>query len=505
MQAVLDRTIPEIAALVAAGEVSAEEITRASLARIERRNGALGAFLTVQAEQALMAARAVDEKRARREPLGKLAGVPIGLKDALSTRDAPTTAGSLILTRAAAAGEPARDPRRGFLPPYDATVVARLRAADAILPGKCNMDEFAMGSSTENSAFFPAKNPWDTARTPGGSSGGSAVAVAAGMTPGALGSDTGGSIRQPAGLTGVVGIKPTYGRVSRYGLVAFASSLDQVGPFASDVRGAARVLEVIGGHDPLDSTSLTAPLGGIEAACGRDVKGLRVGVPDEYFARGIEPEVELHVRAAVRALEGLGCALVPLKLPHTRFAVATYYIVATAECSSNLARFDGVRYGLRAPDGKDLSTLYAKTRGAGFGAEVKRRIMLGTYALSSGYYEAYYLRAQRVRTLLRRDFEEAFRSVDVIAAPVSPTVAFRLGEKIDDPLSMYLADVFTLPSSLAGVPALSVPCGLAGGLPVGLQLIGPPLEEARLCAVAAAFEQVSPVRDARPGVIEARP
>jgi len=515
---ILDQPIPDLVRAVTRGEVLAEEITRLSLDRIAARNGLYGAFLTVQAERAIEAARAIDERRVRGEPLGPLAGVPVGIKDALCTRDAPTTAGSKILTRAPSAGEPALDPARGFRPPYDATVVARLRAAHAVLPGKCNMDEFAMGSSNENSAFGPAKNPWDIERTPGGSSGGSAVAVAARMTAAALGSDTGGSIRQPAALTGVVGIKPTYGRVSRYGLIAFASSLDQVGPFARDVRSAARVLEVIAGRDAHDATSLDAKVGGYEAACGREVKGLRVGVPEEYFAAGLDAGVAESVRAAIKGLEGLGCEVRPVHLPHTRYAVATYYIVATAEASSNLARFDGVRFGLRTePKSEgasgpppstlpsvvlhksDLSWMYGATRGEGFGIEVKRRIMLGTYVLSAGYYDAYYLRAQKVRTLIRRDFDEAFREVDVIATPVSPTPAFKLGEKLGDPLSMYLADIYTLPASLAGLPALSVPAmpvtskdGKA--LPVGVQFIGPALAEERLCAVAYAWEQISPAR-----------
>ena len=505
----LDRSIPDIAALVQRGEISAEEIARAALTRIEQQNPALGAFLTVQPDAALAAARAVDAKRSRGEPLGPLAGVPIGLKDALCAEGAPATAGSRILTRRPRPGEPELDPNRGFRPPYDATAVARLRAADAILPGKCNMDEFAMGSSNENSAFTPAKNPWDPARTPGGSSGGSAVAVAARMTPGALGSDTGGSIRQPAALTGVVGVKPTYGRVSRYGLIAFASSLDQIGPFATDVRGAARLLDVIAGHDPHDATSLAAPPAApdaYESACGRDPAGLRVGIPEEYFAEGIEPGVDAAVRAAIDGLRTLGCDVRPVRLPHTRHAVAAYYIVATAEASSNLARFDGVRYGLRHEGEQgDLRGLYERTRGTGFGREVKRRIMLGTYVLSAGYYDAYYLRAQKVRTLIRRDFDDAFRDVDLLAAPVSPTTAFRLGDRVDDPLAMYLADVYTLPASLAGLPALSVPCALAappgGGplLPVGLQLIAPALAEERLFTAAHAWEQISPVRGARPG------
>jgi aspartyl-tRNA(Asn)/glutamyl-tRNA(Gln) amidotransferase subunit A len=504
MGSLLRTSIPDLARLVSQGEVSAEEVTRHALDRIERHDERYGAFLTVQAERALEDARAVDARRLRGERLGALAGVPIGIKDALCTRDAPTTAGSRILTRAGRGGEPESDPARGFCPPYDATVVARLRAAGAILVGKCNMDEFAMGSSNENSAFFPAKNPWDTTRAPGGSSGGSAVAVATAMVSGALGSDTGGSIRQPASFTGTVGIKPTYGRVSRYGLIAFASSLDQVGPFAADVRGAARLLEVIAGHDPHDATSLEAPVGDYEEACGREVSGLTVGVPEEYFGQGLQPGVERVVQEAIRGLERLGCKVRPVRLAHTRHAVATYYIIATAEASSNLARFDGVRFGLRIEPKGDLAALYDATRGAGFGREVKRRILLGTYVLSAGYYDAYYLRAQRVRTLIRRDFDAAFREVDVIAAPVSPVVPFKLGERIDDPLAMYLADVYTLPASLAGVPAMSLPCGMApppeGGdpLPVGLQLIAPALQEERLCAMGFALEQTVPRAPAPP-------
>jgi aspartyl-tRNA(Asn)/glutamyl-tRNA(Gln) amidotransferase subunit A len=355
------------------------------------------------------------------------------------------------------------------------------------------MDEFAMGSSTEHSAYGSTKNPWDTTRSPGGSSGGSAVAVAARMSSAALGSDTGGSIRQPAALTGVVGVKPTYGRVSRYGLIAFASSLDQIGPFATDVRGAARVLGGIAGHDPHDATSLPVPVADYEAACGRSVSGLRIGVPDEYFASGIDPEVEASVRQGIALLEKEGCKVVPVKLPHTSFAVATYYVIATAEASSNLARFDGVRYGLRVEEGHDLRRMYGDTRDAGFGREVKRRILLGTFVLSAGYYDAYYLKAQKVRTLIRRDFDAAFQEVDAIASPTSPTCAFRLGEKLEDPLSMYLNDIYTLPASLAGIPAISVPVtpGKAG-LPIGLQLMAPHLEEARLFSLAAAIERHIP-------------
>jgi aspartyl-tRNA(Asn)/glutamyl-tRNA(Gln) amidotransferase subunit A len=360
-----------------------------------------------------------------------------------------------------------------------------------------------MGSSNENSAFGPVRNPWDLERTPGGSSGGSAAAVAAQMAPCALGSDTGGSIRQPASLTGTVGIKPTYGRVSRYGLIAFASSLDQIGPFASDVRGAARVLSVIGGHDPRDSTSLSAPLDDWEGACGRSLRGLRVGVPEEYFAEGLDPDVGASVRAAIRELEDDGCTVKPVKLPHTNSAVATYYVIATAEASSNLARFDGVRYGLRVTGGvHDLRSMYGATRDAGFGSEVKRRILLGTFVLSSGYYDAYYLKAQKVRTLIRRDYDEAFREVDVICSPASPTPAFRLGDKVDDPLAMYLNDVYTLPASLAGVPAMSVPCApTRSGLPVGLHIVARSLDESTMLAVAAAWEARSPARGLRPALV----
>lgn len=502
--ALLQSGIAAIAKAVQAGDVTAAAITAASLARTKAQNPALGAFLSVQEDLAMARATAIDEKRARGEKLGPLAGVPLGIKDALCTTGVPTTSGSRILTRRAAAGEPALDAGRGWKPPYDATCVARLAAADAVFIGKCNMDEFAMGSSNENSAFFPAKNPWDLSRTPGGSSGGSAAAVSASLVAGTLGSDTGGSIRQPAALTGTVGIKPTYGRVSRFGLIAFASSLDQVGPFAQDVRGAARMLSVISGHDTHDATSLNVPVTDSEAAIGAPVKGLRIGVPEEYFGEGLDPEIEKAVRGAIAALKDQGALVVPIRLPHTRYAVSVYYVIATAEASSNLARFDGVRFGLREMPKHDLGTMYRATRDAGFGAEVKRRIMLGTYVLSAGYYDAYYLRAQKVRTLIRRDFEDAFKAVDIIATPVSPTPAFRLGEKISDPLSMYLADIYTLPASLAGLPALSVPCGLTAttnerpALPIGLHLVGPALAEDRLVQAAAAWEAVSPVKNAHP-------
>jgi aspartyl-tRNA(Asn)/glutamyl-tRNA(Gln) amidotransferase subunit A len=483
-------SVTEIARNVQSGELTAERAVEQALARIATHDGEIHAFLRVAREEALAQARAVDQKRARGEQLGSLSGVPIAIKDAFSTRGLESTAGSKILA--------------GYVPAYDATVIARLRAADAIVVGKTNMDEFAMGSSSENSAYGPVHNPWDLARTPGGSSAGSAAAVAARMVSCSLGSDTGGSIRQPAALTGTVGIKATYGRVSRYGLIAFASSLDHVGPFATDVRGAARVLSVIAAHDPRDATSLDAPADDYEAACGRSVRGLRVGVPEEYFTEGLDPEVEASVRSAISGLEAEGCVIRPVTLPHTRFAVATYYVLATAEASSNLARFDGVRFGLRVTEGaaaRHLRAMYGATRDAGFGAEVKRRVLLGTFVLSAGYYDAYYLKAQKVRTLIRRDFDRAFGDVDVICSPASPTPAFRLGEKANDPLTMYLSDIYTLPASLAGIPAISVPCSpTPSGLPVGLQVMARPLEESTMIAVAAAWEARSPARDLVPAL-----
>jgi aspartyl-tRNA(Asn)/glutamyl-tRNA(Gln) amidotransferase subunit A len=482
MSEILDESACEIARRVSAGEISASEIARACIARIEARDPALHAFLSTSPDALLASARAVDEKRARGETLGALAGVPVALKDALCTHHAPTTAGSKILET--------------YVPPYDATVVARLRAADALLPGKTNMDEFAMGSSNENSAYGACKNPWDASRTPGGSSGGSAAAVASRMTPVALASDTGGSIRQPAALTGTVGVKPTYGRVSRYGLVAFASSLDQIGPLASDVRSAARVLDAIAGHDPKDATSARGPAAHFEDACDKSVRGVRIGVPQEYFGEGLDPEVEANVREAIAVLEKEGAAIVPIRMPHTRLAVATYYVVATAEASSNLARFDGVRYGMRE-EGRDLRALYGKTRDAGFGREVKRRILLGTFVLSAGYYDAYYAKAQKVRALVARDFENAFQRVDAIASPTSPTPAFRLGEKSNDPLAMYMSDACTLPASLAGVPAISVPCrATKNDLPVGFQLAARAMDESTLFALGAVIERAFPPRAA---------
>jgi aspartyl-tRNA(Asn)/glutamyl-tRNA(Gln) amidotransferase subunit A len=499
----LDLSLVELAARVQAGQLSALDVTELSLQRIARNEGS-GAFLHVSAEAARETARRIDERRARGEALGALAGVPIGIKDALVTRDAPTTAGSRVLTADPSFSKGER-PSRGWRPPFDATVVERLRRADAVLVGKTNMDEFAMGSSTENSAFFPARNPWDPTRIPGGSSGGSAVCVADGSALGSLGTDTGGSIRQPAGLCGVVGVKPSYGRVSRYGAIAFASSLDQIGPFARDVRGAARLLALTAGADPHDSTCATLPVGDYERACQAPVRGLKIGVAKEYFEAGLDPEIGAAVEAVIRALSELGCEVRSLSMPHTKYGVSTYYLLATAEASSNLARYDGVRFGLRVdPERPDIRRMYEKTRAEGFGAEVKRRIMLGSYALSAGYYDAYYAKAQRVRTLIRRDFAQAFADVDVLITPTSPTPAFRLGEKVEDPLSMYLADIYTLPASLAGVCGVSVPAAVTAprpdrpSLPIGVQIMAPAFAEERLFSVAASWEARSPIKDLRP-------
>jgi aspartyl-tRNA(Asn)/glutamyl-tRNA(Gln) amidotransferase subunit A len=483
----LDLPISELSELVQTGAVSALELTERCLARIQAR-ARLNAFISVRPELALQAARDVDAKRGRGERLGSLAGIPIAVKDALCTSDLPTTAGSKMLLRQA----DALGSGTAWQPPYDATAVERLRQADAIVIGKTNLDEFAMGSSNENSAFGPVDNPRLPGCTPGGSSGGSAAAVAAGLAPGSLGSDTGGSVRQPAAFCGVVGLKPTYGRVSRFGLIAFGSSLDQIGPLGRDVRGVARLLRVIAGRDPRDATSATQPLDDYEAACKVLGKPPIVGVPSEYFAEGIDPRVRRRVEQAIRTLAELGCEIRDIRLPHTRYGIAAYYVLATAEASSNLARFDGVRFGLREEAaGADLQQMYAQTRGRGFGKEVKRRIMLGAYVLSAGYYEAYYGKASRVRELIRRDFVDAFAEVDVIATPSAPTPPFELGEKVADPLQMYLADVFTLPASLAGICGISVPCAPSDddATPVGLQLLRAPFEEAKLCSLAAAFER----------------
>ncbi len=467
----------EIAELVRQGKASATEVSRVFLDRCERLNPQLNALLHIGREQALARAAQVDTKRARGEALGRLAGVPVLVKDNLCVRGMPTTCASKIL--------------EGYVPPYDAHVVERLEAEDAVILGKANMDEFAMGSSNENSAFGAAKNPWDPTRAPGGSSGGSAAAAAARMAPLTLGSDTGGSVRQPAAFCGVTAIKPTYGRVSRYGLVAFASSLDQVGPITRDVRDCARLLSVIAGPDGRDATCLTREAEDYESYCGKPVRGLRVGVLRGVSEQGNDPAVNSAFEAAITQLKEQGAELVEVELPHLEHAVATYYLVATAEASSNLARFDGMRYGLRV-DGKDLTGTYGATRTAGFGKEVKRRIMLGTYALSAGYYEAFYLKAQKLRTLIAQDYARAFERCDVIATPTAPTPAFKLGEKVDDPLAMYLADIYTLPPSLAGIPALATPAGFtAEGLPMGLQLAAPVFEEGRLIALAHALEEAT--------------
>jgi len=470
-------TARELIAKLDAREVSAEEATRAVLDRIEKAEPAVGAFISTDPEGALAAARSVDERRAAGEKLGALAGVPVAVKDNLCTRGQPTTCASRIL-------EP-------FRAPYDAHVVQKLREADAVIIGKTNLDEFAMGSSTENSALQKTRNPWDLERIPGGSSGGSAVAVASDEAFLALGSDTGGSIRQPASHVGCVGLKPTYGLVSRYGLVAFASSLDQIGPLAKDVRDAALALEVIAGHDARDSTS--APHAGEDTryvGCLDDPPtGMRVGVPKEYFAEGLDSEVADCVEKAVEKLRETGCEIVDVSLPHSEYAVATYYIIATAEASSNLERYDGVHYGYRAEGAGDIIELFSKTREEGFGPEVKRRIMLGTYVLSAGYYDAYYFKALKVRRLIREDFDRAFEAVDVIVGPVSPTAAFKIGEKSDDPLSMYLSDIYTVSTNLAGIAGISIPCGFtASGLPVGVQLQAGPFQEKKLLRAAAALE-----------------
>jgi aspartyl-tRNA(Asn)/glutamyl-tRNA(Gln) amidotransferase subunit A len=464
-----------IARAVVAREASAEEVARAHLDRIAALDPSLRAYLRVTPERALESARRVDAAVAAGRAL-PLAGVPVAVKDILHVEGVPTTCASRILD--------------GYRPPFTATAVERLEAAGAVVLGKTNMDEFAMGSSTENSAFHPTRNPWDPQRVPGGSSGGSAAAVAASLACVALGTDTGGSIRQPAALCGVVGLKPTYGRVSRYGVVAFASSLDQVGPLARTVEDVALAASVICGRDERDATSADAPAAGLRDAHRGDVRGVRVGVPWSFLGE-LGAGVASSFREALGALEGAGARTVEVALPHLPHAIATYYIVATAEASSNLARYDGVRHGLRAPAARDLREMYGQTRDLGFGPEVKRRIMLGTFVLSSGYYDAYYLRAQKVRTLIRTDFERAFEHCDVIAMPTTPTPAFRLGEKTADPLEMYLADVFTVPANLAGLPGLSVPSGLVDGLPVGLQLLGRPFDEATLLRAGHAYQEVT--------------
>jgi len=456
-------------------QTTATALAEAFYEKIEKEDPAIGAYLTLCRERALEQAARMDALADKGEPLPALGGVPVAIKDVMVTRGVRTTAGSKIL--------------ENFIPPYDCTAVARMEAAGAVVLGKTNCDEFAMGSSNENSAYYPVHNPRDLSRVPGGSSGGSAAAVAAGTAVAALGSDTGGSIRQPASLCGVVGMMGTYGRVSRYGLIAFASSLDHIGPLTRTVKDAALVLRAIAGRDPMDSTSAEVPVPDYLDAIERPVRGLKIGIPKEYFGEGLDAEVRAAVEAAIQKLAEAGCEVVQISLPHTKYAIPTYYLVATAEASSNLARYDGVRYGYRAPQPRSLSDMYRRTRDQGFGAEVKRRIILGTYALSAGYYDAYYLKAQRVRTLLTRDFEDAFRNVDAIVCPTSPTPAFKLGEKSDDPLAMYLNDIYTVTADLVGVPGISVPCGnTKSGLPIGLQILGKHFDEFTILQLAHAYE-----------------
>ena len=468
-------TIESARTAVLERQTTAVALAESFYQKIEADDPKVGAYLTLTRERALEKAAQMDAIADQGDPLPPLGGVPIAIKDVLTMRGVRTTAGSKILNN--------------FVAPYDCTAVARLEAAGAVVLGKTNCDEFAMGSSNENSGYRPVHNPRDLTRVPGGSSGGSAAAVAAGTAVAALGSDTGGSIRQPASFCGVVGLMPTYGRVSRYGLIAFASSLDHVGPITKTVKDAAILLRHLAGRDPLDSTSAEVPVADYVAEIGQPVRGLRLGVPKEYFAEGLDAEVRAAVERAIQKLAEAGCEVVPISLPHTPYAVPTYYVIATAEASSNLARYDGVRYGYRSPAARTLSEMYRRSRDQGFGAEVKRRIMLGTYALSAGYYDAYYLKAQRVRTLLTRDFEAAFKQVDAVVTPTSPTPAFKLGEKVDDPLAMYLADIYTVTADLAGVPGISIPCGESKqGLPIGLQILGRHFDEATVIRLAHAYE-----------------
>jgi aspartyl-tRNA(Asn)/glutamyl-tRNA(Gln) amidotransferase subunit A len=468
-------TIDSVREALAAKRISARELTAEFCRRIEQRNPELNAYLALSPERAYQQADYIDGLVARGEPLPRLAGLPLAVKDVLSTKGVVTTCGSRIL--------------EGYRPAFDATAVERLERAGAILLGKTNCDEFAMGGSNENSAYGPVRNPVAMDRVPGGSSGGSAAAVAGGLAVAALGTDTGGSVRQPGSFCGIPAMMPTYGRVSRYGLIAFASSLDRVGVFAGNVRDVATIMGMMAGSDPMDSTAAAVPVPDYLQGLDAPVKGLKIGVPTDYFADGLDPAVREKVEAGISLLERLGCERIPLRMPHTEYAVGTYYLVATAEASSNLARYDGVRYGMRVP-GATLIEMYRKTRGAGFGAEVKRRIMLGTYSLSAGYYDAYYLKAQKVRALIARDFTEAFEKVDAIVTPTSPVPAFRLGERTLDPLAMYLADIYTVTGSLAGVPGISVPCGkTSDGLPVGLQIFGQTFGEGRVLQLASAFER----------------
>ncbi len=481
-------TLSELQKKFTAGEVTAREIVHAYTLRINQVEPKVKAYVTLEKDSAMAHAQALDQKLKGWRHTAPLMGMPIAIKDNICTKGVPTTCASRILGN--------------FIPPYDATVVDRFRAQEFLLIGKTNLDEFAMGSSTENSSFGPSRNPWNLAYIPGGSSGGSAAAVAADECVAALGSDTGGSIRQPAACCGVVGFKPTYGRVSRYGLVAFASSLDQIGPITKDVTDAALMLTAIAGHDPMDSTSANVPAVDFTRAFKRkDMRKVKIGIPEEYFAEGLDPEVEAAVREAIDELGRLGAEIKPVSLPTTPSAIATYYLIATAEASSNLARYDGVRYGVRSKQTGDLVEMYLKTRQEGFGPEVKRRIMLGTYALSAGYYEAYYAKAQAVRTVMRREFDAVFQGVDLLATPVMPTPAFKLGEKIEDPLQMYLSDIYTISVNLAGLPAMALPCGFSGrGLPIGLQLIGRPFQEEAILRAARCYEVATNWRAKRPNL-----
>lgn len=479
-------TAHELHDMLVKKEVSSEELCRSIFNRIDGVEETLKSYVTLTKQQALEKARDVDKKISRGEKISPLAGIPIAIKDNMCTENVRTTCSSKILYN--------------FVPPYDATVVKKLNQADAVIVGKTNMDEFAMGSSTEHSGFYPTRNPWDPNRVPGGSSGGSAVSVAAGEAIVSLGSDTGGSIRQPAGFCGVVGMKPTYGAVSRYGLVAFASSLDQIGPFARDVTDCATLLNVICGHDPLDSTSAPIETPDYTTFLINDIKGLKIGVPKEYIGEGIHPGIRKAIEQAIEKLSLLGANIEETSLPHTEYSVPAYYLIAPAEASSNLARYDGVRYGYRVEAPEDVVDMFMRSRSLGFGTEVKRRIMLGTYALSAGYYDAYYLKALKVRTLIKQDFDRAFEKYDILISPTTPILPFKMGEKIEDPLQMYLADITTIPVNLAGIPGMSIPCGFADGLPVGLQLMGKPFDEGNLLRVAYTFEQNNDFHLQRPTI-----
>ena len=477
-------TIKEASELIKGKELSPVELTQSILDRIEDKDEKLNTYITVLSEKALESAKKAEEEISRGDYIGPLHGIPLGLKDIFITKDITTTCGSKML--------------ENFIPPYNATVTQKLLDCGAVILGKNNMDEFAMGSSTETSYFGPTSNPWDLKRVPGGSSGGSASATAASLCLGSVGTDTGGSIRQPAALCGVVGMKPTYGRVSRFGMIAFASSLDQAGPLTKTVEDTALILNAISGPDPRDSTCVNIPVPDYTMSLKDDIKGLKVGIPKEYFVEGMDKDVEDASKKAISMIEDLGAEVIEISLPHTKYAVLTYYIIAPSEASSNLARYDGVKYGFRAPGAESLRDMYFKTRAQGFGNEVKRRIMLGTYALSSGYYDAYYLKAQRVRTLIKNDFDEAFKKVDAIVAPTTPEVAFKIGEKTQDPIKMYLSDVLTIPCNIAGLPGISVPCGFSSdGLPIGIQVLGKPFEEETVIHVAHAYEQHTDWREKR--------